>query len=227
MIPLGRTLDSAGNPIEGTGVILDASSKAYQLLMTQDAGWIFTNPITNEVVAEIALPNEKGEIVKKGLGIMAPGASGPPEHVHPSYVEYFEVVDGEAIFTINGEDKVLKAGERITIPINTPHTFRPAKNETVTFLVEAVPAGNLKEVVQTIFALAHEKKLNGRGEPRFWQAMAIGADLQNDTMFTHVPFGFQKFMFSIFGPIAKWMGYKSLYPQYLQESYWKTKVEQM
>ena len=147
LIPIGRTLDSEGNPIEGTGVILDASSKAYQLLTSQDAGWIFTNPITNEVVAELALPNEKGEIVKKGLGIMAPGASGPPEHIHPSYVEYFEMLDGEAIFTINGEEKLLKAGDRITVPVNTPYTFRAAKHETVTFLVEAVPSGKLKEVV--------------------------------------------------------------------------------
>ena len=61
-----------------------------------------------------------------------PQVQGPPPHTHNSYKEAFLIVEGEMEFFVNGEIKILKAGESIDIPPMTLHTFnnksdRPCK----------------------------------------------------------------------------------------------------
>ena len=51
------------------------------------------------------------------------GVPGPPPHLHNSFKEAFLIVEGEMEFFVNGEIKVLKAGESVDIPPNTLHTF--------------------------------------------------------------------------------------------------------
>ena len=52
-----------------------------------------------------------------------PQVQGPPPHTHNNYKEAFLIVEGEMEFFVNGEIKVLKAGESIDIPPMTLHTF--------------------------------------------------------------------------------------------------------
>ncbi|MBC3756785.1 cupin domain-containing protein [Hyunsoonleella sp. SJ7] len=49
--------------------------------------------------------------------------SGPPPHMHKSFKESFLIVEGEMEFFIDGEVKVVKAGESVDVPPNTLHTF--------------------------------------------------------------------------------------------------------
>jgi len=48
---------------------------------------------------------------------------GPPPHLHNSLKQSFLIIEGEMEFFVNGETKVLKAGDSIDIPPNTLHTF--------------------------------------------------------------------------------------------------------
>jgi len=49
--------------------------------------------------------------------------SGPRLHTHP-YAETFVIHAGSAMFTVDGEDVVGRAGQVIVVPPTTPHTFR-------------------------------------------------------------------------------------------------------
>lgn len=51
-----------------------------------------------------------------------PGASAP-EHIHP-HEQIGICLAGEIIFTISGEELVVKEGEFFNIPSNTPHAER-------------------------------------------------------------------------------------------------------
>ena len=51
-----------------------------------------------------------------------PGASAP-EHAHP-HEQVAVCLEGEIIFTVNGEECVVSAGEFIHIPPNAPHSER-------------------------------------------------------------------------------------------------------
>ena len=52
-----------------------------------------------------------------------PNVPGPPPHLHHSFEESFLIVEGEMEFFIDGEVKVLRAGESVDIPPGTLHTF--------------------------------------------------------------------------------------------------------
>jgi quercetin dioxygenase-like cupin family protein len=54
---------------------------------------------------------------------LAPGTKGPPTHTHDEGDETIEVQAGEIMFRVNGENKLLRAGESLTLTPRDPHTF--------------------------------------------------------------------------------------------------------
>ena len=52
-----------------------------------------------------------------------PQVPGPPPHLHNNYTESFYIVEGELEFMVNGEIKLVKAGESVDVPPKTLHTF--------------------------------------------------------------------------------------------------------
>jgi quercetin dioxygenase-like cupin family protein len=48
-------------------------------------------------------------------------AGMPPEHLHPSQAERFEVLEGSMLTKIGGEERVYEAGEVFEVPAGTPH----------------------------------------------------------------------------------------------------------
>ena len=57
---------------------------------------------------------------------LAPGWSGPPQHVHREHDETFYVVTGNVLFTSGAETLLAPAGSLVTAPIGDPHTFANA-----------------------------------------------------------------------------------------------------
>ena len=68
-------------------------------------------------------------------------AQGPPPHFHNSYSEVFLVTEGEMEFMINGEIRVLKAGDSIDLPPKTLHTFGNKSNSTCKWVNIHSPKG--------------------------------------------------------------------------------------
>jgi quercetin dioxygenase-like cupin family protein len=52
---------------------------------------------------------------------LEPYAAGPPEHIHQDFDEFFAVEKGTLSLRINGQKRILKAGDSILIPKGTPH----------------------------------------------------------------------------------------------------------
>ena len=52
---------------------------------------------------------------------VAPGAAGPPEHMHESFEERFTVKSGTLSILVNGEKRTVRAGETLAIPPKTRH----------------------------------------------------------------------------------------------------------
>lgn len=50
-----------------------------------------------------------------------PGGGPPPNHLHPSQDEHFEILEGTMQVNLDGERIALDAGHEIDIPRNTPH----------------------------------------------------------------------------------------------------------
>jgi quercetin dioxygenase-like cupin family protein len=53
----------------------------------------------------------------------AGGEAGPDLHVHRLHVDAFYVLSGELAFGVDGERRVVAAGEYLAVPPGVPHAF--------------------------------------------------------------------------------------------------------
>lgn len=214
-----------GQPIDGTGFEYESDDRLAELI-TQRKSPLLSQPITGEWVFGLVLSAETGGEYERGVGIFSPGNAGPPEHFHPQYNEHFDVLNGEFLFKIDGKEQKARAGEQIVVRKGTPHTFRCVGSQYGAAIVETRPAARIGEVLSTLFGLAHEGALSPQGQPKFLQAMVIGSEYADDTVFTNPPPNIALPIAKALAPIGRLMGYRPIYPRFLEESYWNAHVEQ-
>jgi quercetin dioxygenase-like cupin family protein len=200
----GRRIDPNGNPIDGTGFEYDSDNRLAELL-NQRVSPLMSQPITGEWVFGLVTPKESNGAFERGVGIFPPGNAGPAEHIHPSYDEHFEVVQGEFIFKIDGQEQPAGAGERLVVKKGTPHAFR-----CVGAACGAVIAG----------------LLTPQGQPRMMHAMVIGSEYADDTVFTSPPPSIAIPMAKMLAPISRMLGNRATNPKYADPSWWAAHVEQ-
>ena len=93
------------------------------------------------------------EIAYKGDGVK------PPTHLHPKQEERFEVLEGEINVLLDGEERVIRAGDTLTVPAGTPHQMwatAPARQRW-----ETTPAQNTERFFETMWGLQQDGKLEG------------------------------------------------------------------
>lgn len=71
----------------------------------------------------------------------SPVGSGPPRHIHHNEDESFVILTGACQVWLEGEEKVLQAGESAFIPRGKEHTFKVIGNEPCRHLVILTPGG--------------------------------------------------------------------------------------
>jgi len=224
-ITTGRRIDANGQPLYGTGFEYDSADRLAELLK-QRISPLFSQPITGEWVFGLVTSAEtKGEY-ERGVGIFTSGNAGPPEHFHPLYDEHFDILVGDFIFKIDGKERKASAGEQLVVPKGTPHTFRCVGDKHGVTIVETRPAARTGEVISTLFGLAHEGLLTSQGQPKLWQAMVIGSEYADDTVFTSPPPSIAIPIAKALAPIGLWLGYSPTYPRFSEEAYWSAHVEQ-
>ena len=60
---------------------------------------------------------------------------------------------------------VARPGDRVVVPAGTPHRFRNAGEETAHFVCEVRPALGFEQLIETMFGLAADGKVNRKGMP--------------------------------------------------------------
>ena len=176
-----------------------------------------TNPVTGVTVREA---DPEGWDVEIRL---APGARGPAEHVHRSVEERFEVRQGEATFSVGGRERVLDPGTEVRVSPGTAHAFGNDADVETVLLGRTVPGSDeLGRVVATLFGLAREGKTDERGRPGFLQGAVIAEETVDETYFAGVPYGVQRAVGRVFGPVGRALGYRATYDRYLDESFWRS-----
>lgn len=222
-ITFGRQLID-GKPT-GEGITLPVDSPVFELL-EQAVTPLLSNPVLSEFGVGIVLSEHSNGEYARGLDISPPGNEGPAEHIHPSYDEHFEVVEGEFAFEIDGARRTLGAGETLVVNKGTPHTYRNESDAVAVCLVEARPAGRIEEVLTTLFGLSHDGKIRANGQPGFWQGMVLAEALGGDTVFTSPPPVVQNLLAAVLGRVGRLLGYRASYPKYERDSFWIEHVEQ-
>ena len=87
------------------------------------------------------------------------------EHVHPGQEERFIITSGEAHFTLDGEQRIVRAGETLIVPVGVPHSEGNAGTADVDGIVELRPALHAKEWFEALAGLVADFNTTSRGAP--------------------------------------------------------------
>jgi len=92
---------------------------------------------------------------------IGPRESGPPLHMHPNQLETYEVLEGEVEFVLGLKKIKLRAGEKIEIPAQVPHTFKNLTTGWLRMKDTHQPALGFEEMMTNLHNLVQRGKVRG------------------------------------------------------------------
>ena len=174
-------------------------------------GQSLTNPVTGEtLVFRTTSADSNGECVVIEVFVEPDGAVAAA-HLHPAQEECFEVLGGELEFRIRKETLVAKAGDRVLVPAGTPHRFRNIGTETAHFACTVTPARGFEELIETMFSLAADGKVNRKGMPGPLRLAVIARHHFGDVRLPFPPAWLQWIGLTLGSPLGRLLGYRAVY----------------
>ena len=174
-------------------------------------GQSITNPVTGEtLVFRTTSADTNGERVVVET-FVEPNGAVAAAHVHPSQEEHFEVLAGELEFRLGKRKLAAKPGDRILVPAGTPHRFRNVGDETAHFVCEVTPALGFEQLIETMFSLAEEGKVNRKGMPSPLRLAVIAKHHFGDVRLPFPPAWLQRLGLALGAPLGRLLGYRPTY----------------
>ena len=179
------------------------------------AGEVYVNPVTGErAVIRIGTDTTGGERLVVDLYVQPDGAV-MGEHIHPGMEERFTVLRGRVGFRIGGRVAIAEPGVELFTPPGTPHDWWNAGPEEALVRVEMRPAARFEAMIRNAFGLAQDGKVNKRRMPNLLQLAVFAREFPDVMQFTRPPRIVQEILFGLLTPLARLLGYRGSYPEYL------------
>lgn len=179
------------------------------------AGEVYENPVTGErAVIRIGTDTTGGERLVVDLYVQ-PGNAVMGEHFHPGMEERFTVLRGQVGFRLAGRVAIAEPGVELVAPLGTPHDWWNVGPEEALVRVETRPAARFEAMVRNAFWLAQDGKVNKLGMPNLLQLAVFAREFPDVMQFTRPPRFVQGILFGLLAPLARPLGYRGSYPEYL------------
>ncbi len=180
------------------------------------AGDVIENPVTGErAMVRGGTEDSDGELLVAEL-FVKPGGAVVGEHVHTSIEEWFTVLSGRVGLRLNGRESIAEPGRRLHVPVGMVHYWWNAGEEEAHVIVEIRPGTRFEAAIKNLFGLAQDGKTNEKGMPVLLQAALFAREFEDVLYFTRQPRAVQKTLFAALAPVARLMGYRGSYPEYLE-----------
>jgi len=171
------------------------------------------NPVTGEFARILELPWENPEGRGRAELLAVVGARVVGEHAHHQMVERFTVLEGELTVRINGATGLLSEGQTAEVRPGQWHDWWNASDRDSRVLVEVLPGERFLHMIETLFGLATQGHVNGKGMPDLLQMAMVGREFSDVIQFRSPPPPVQKVLFGVLAPVAHALGYRGTYPQ--------------
>ncbi len=174
----------------------------------------FSNPATGERIQFTAAAEDSGDDVVRFKWRSLPGGA-ITEHVHPHQEERFAIIAGEAHFTVNGEERVVRAGETIIVPVGVRHSETNPGSAEIEGVVELRPARHSRQMHEAFGGLAAEGRTTARGAPK--NPLQLGATLwhfRHENRVTSPPIWVQNLILPPLWALAKVFGVRPYYDRW-------------
>ena len=174
-------------------------------------GQALTNPVTGEtLVFRTTSADTNGERVVVET-FVEPNGAVAAAHMHPAQEELFEVLGGELEFRVGTQTIVAKPGDRVLVPAGTAHRFRNIGDETAHFVCEVSPALGFEQLIETMFSLAADGKVNRKGMPNPLRLAVIARHHFEDVRLPFPPVWMQRLGLAMGAPIGRLLGFRATY----------------
>jgi quercetin dioxygenase-like cupin family protein len=174
-------------------------------------GQSLTNRVTGEtLVFRTTSADSNGERVVVET-FVEPNGAVAAAHVHPAQEELFEVLAGELEFRLGKKKLVAKPGDRVLVPAGTPHKFRNVGEETAHFVCEVKPALGFEQLIETMFSLAEDGKVNKKGMPNPLRLAVIARHHFGDVRLPFPPAWVQGLGLAFGAPLGRLLGFRPTY----------------
>jgi hypothetical protein len=137
------------------------------------------------------------------------------EHIHPAIEERFTVLRGQVGFRLSGRVATAEPGMTLCVSPGTPHDWWNAGPCEALVRVEVRPAARFEAFIANAFGLAQDGRVNKRGMPNLLQLALLAREFDDVVQFTRPPRVVQRVFFSLLAPLARLLGYRGSYPEYL------------
>ncbi len=84
-------------------------------------------------------PEHTGAALTSNRTIFRRGAPGAPPHLHTRSGELFFLLDGALEILVGDKVDVLRPGDTLFVPANTPHAFAPVHDQDADLLIVLTP----------------------------------------------------------------------------------------
>ena len=167
-----------------------------------------------EAVEQTVISQEDGWL--KMSSLLRPKADGPPVHIHENFDETFFVKEGTLSVLVNGEKKILRAGEKLQIPKGTAH--KPFNETDLPVIIESAEGGKTFPVefgyhLVQLLCFIDDLGENPNVLAIILQISIYGEDFDS-WMADGTPIAMQKVLRFALAPTARLLGYKNHYEKY-------------
>jgi hypothetical protein len=129
--------------------------------------------------------------------------------------ERFTMLRGRVGFRIAGREAIAEPGVQLIVAPGTPHDWWNAGPEEALVRIEMRPAARFEAMIRNAFGLAQDGRVNKRGMPNLLQLAVFAREFADVMQLTRPPRIVQKMLFGLLTPLARLLGYRGSYPEYL------------
>ncbi len=176
------------------------------------AGDDMENPVSGQhLVIQKTAQDTGGELLEVESVYTKPTPSRPPTHYHPHQEERFEVLAGKLNVLVDGQERTLGEGEVLILPPGVPHEMWSAEAGTRVNW-QTRPALKTEAFFETVWGLAKDGKVNGKGVPNLLRAALIARKYEDEFRLASPPWVVQRALFGLLVPVGRMLGYDARYP---------------
>jgi mannose-6-phosphate isomerase-like protein (cupin superfamily) len=178
-----------------------------------DAVW---NPLTGEKAMLVESAEESGGArIVADFAVEAGGFVPGGEHVHDHCAEHVEVRAGRITFVLDGEERTLTAGDRVTVAPGTWHRWWNAGEGEVQISARVEPALRFEEMILAVWGLCADGHTNAEGRPSPLLGALVATRYREEIRLRQPPDLVQRLLFPPLAALARRRGLQSTIDRYL------------
>jgi quercetin dioxygenase-like cupin family protein len=174
-------------------------------------GDVMQNPVTGELIRFVETAADTGGEYTLVEVVVEPDGFVAAAHEHPYQTETFTVVEGEITFVAGGETIVARAGDTVVVEPGTAHRFRNTGDVDARFTCEVRPSLQFERLIETMFLLAQDGKVNRKGLPNPLRLAVVARHHFDDVRLPFPPVWMQRLGLALGAPAGRLLGYRATY----------------